>query len=88
MYALKMINLGLLKKNQQLNILFTIIIGLISIFFIYKIAGVISNPIKRLEKMACELKELNLDVDAIKPSSIIEINEASESFNYYERQSK
>ena len=81
MYAPENDYLSLIKKNQLIGIVLTLIIGLISIVFIYKIAGIISKPIRRLENMAHELKELNLDIDAIELSPITEINEAIESFN-------
>jgi signal transduction histidine kinase len=81
MYAPENDYLGLIKKNQELGIFITIFIGFISIFLIYKIAGIIAKPIRRLENMAYELKEMNLDVKPIEHSPIIEINEAIDSFN-------
>jgi signal transduction histidine kinase len=81
MYAPENDYLGLIKKNQELGIFITIFIGFISIFLIYKIAGIIARPIRRLENMAYELKEMNLNVKPIEHSPIIEINKAIDSFN-------
>lgn len=81
MYAPEDDYLGLIKDNQKLNILLTILIGLASIYVAYLISKMIAQPILRLENMAHDLRELKLNTPSIEKSYFTEINEAINSFN-------
>ena len=81
MYVPESDYLGTLKQNQNNNILWMVLIGIISLIISYVISQTISKPIDRLQNMAHELKELNLDVQNIEPSLFIEIDETIQSFN-------
>lgn len=81
MYAPEDDYLGLIKDNQKLNIILTILIGLISIYVAYLISKMIAQPILRLENMAHDLRELKLNTPSIEKSYFTEINEAINSFN-------
>ncbi len=73
--------LGLIKENQKFNIILSLIIGFIAIIVGYIVAKAISKPILRMQNMAHELKELNLNTPSVQSSSFEEIDEAIESFN-------
>ena len=81
MYALEDDFLGLLKKNNKLNILFIILIGLLTLYIIIKISEQIFKPIIKLGNMTKELKSLNLNQANIDSSKIKEIDELISSFN-------
>ncbi|MEA3497661.1 MAG: cache domain-containing protein [Campylobacterota bacterium] len=73
--------LGEIKANQQLNITLTIIITIIFLIISYLISKAIINPIEKLQNMAHQLKELNLNIPSLKSTYFIEINEAIEASN-------
>jgi len=73
--------LGLLKQNQNNNIIWMILIGIISLIISYIISQAISKPIDRLQNMAHDLKKLNLDTKNVEPSIFTEIDETIQSFN-------
>ena len=73
--------LGVIKENQEFNLLLSMFIGLVAIIIGYFIAQAISKPIKRMQNMAHELKDLNLNTPSVELSNFEEINEAIESFN-------
>ncbi len=81
MYVLEDDFLGLLKKNNNLNIFFIIIIALISLYISIRISKYISNPISKLRDMTEKLELLNLDHSSVNPNPIKEINELITSFN-------
>ena len=73
--------LGLLKQDQNNNIVWMILIGIISLFISYFISQAISKPIDRLQNMAHELKNQNFDIKNVEPSIFTEIDETIQSFN-------
>ncbi|WP_419764710.1 MAG: HD domain-containing phosphohydrolase [Arcobacter sp.] len=81
MYVFEDDFLGLLKRNNKLNILFIILIGCISLFISIKVAKNISRPILDLRDTTNKLELLNLNQADIKLSKIKEINELITSFN-------
>ncbi len=81
MYVLEDDFLGLLKKNNRLNIFLIIFVGLISLVISIKMARYISNPISKLRDMTEKIELLNLDHRSVNPNPIKEINELITSFN-------
>ena len=73
--------LGAIKENQKFNILLTIIITIIFLIISYFIARAIIKPIVKLQNMAHDLKELNLNIPSLETTNFIEINEAIEASN-------
>ncbi len=81
MYAPQDDYLRTIKENQKFNIIITIIIALFFILISYLLSRAIIKPIVKLQKMAHELKELNLNVHSLENSNFIEIDEAIEAQN-------
>jgi len=73
--------LGTLQHNQNMNIAWMLIIGIISLIISFVISQAISKPIDRLQDMAHNLKKLNLDTKNVEPSIFLEIDETIQSFN-------
>ncbi|NQY94094.1 MAG: PAS domain S-box protein, partial [Campylobacteraceae bacterium] len=73
--------LGTLQRNQNANIAWMLIIGIISLIISFVISQAISKPIARLQDMAHNLKKLNLDTKNVEPSIFLEIDETINSFN-------
>jgi putative two-component system response regulator len=81
MYAPEDDYLGILKQNQQFIISISVIIGIFAILFGFFIAKYISKPIKRMQNMAHELNELNLNTSSVESSIFYEIDETIDTFN-------
>ncbi len=81
MYVLEDDFLGLLKKSNNLNIFFIVIITFISLIISIKISKYISSPISKLRDMTEKIELLNLDHSSVNPNPIKEINELITSFN-------
>ncbi|XPV68927.1 MAG: HD domain-containing phosphohydrolase [Halarcobacter sp.] len=73
--------LGTIKRNQQLNILITIIFGFLFIIIGYFVARSINNSIQKLQYMAKELNNLNLNIPDLKPTIFTEFNETINASN-------
>jgi len=73
--------LGLINKNQRLNIIISLIIGFFAIMIGLLVAKGITKPIGKLEQVSLELKNHNLDVEFEIESYFSEINEAVAAFS-------
>jgi len=81
MYVPESDYLGRLKENQNKNLLWMLLIGIISLITTYVISKTVSEPIDRLKNMAHHLSELNLETKSVEPSVFSEIDETIQSFN-------
>ncbi len=73
--------LGSIIANQKFNVLLTLIIGSVFLFFIYLVAKSIITPMQKLHLKANELKQLNLHAPDLQPSIYTEINNTIEATN-------